>query len=131
MFHFEPIAEDCPHAARDSYTTDALDSVTCAWCQAEAAVRYPWGVGAMPCDHDEACKCYSQGYADGKDKAYFEIRMMLEDGTHSTGCGCEPCNIIREVRARAQVRPDGPRPERLLIWDTPDGEMIERMGADY
>ena len=29
------------------------------------------------CDCDEPCGCYADGYAAGKDKAYFESRRVL------------------------------------------------------
>ena len=29
------------------------------------------------CDFPEPCGCYAEGYAAGKDKAYFEIEMAL------------------------------------------------------
>ena len=35
------------------------------------------------CDCPEPCACYAEGYAAGKDKAYFEVLANLE------GCACE------------------------------------------
>ena len=35
--------------------------------------------------------------AAGKDKAYFEFEMALQDDTHAAGCGCQPCRIKRVV----------------------------------
>ena len=49
------------------------------------------------CDCPEPCGCYAEGYAAGKDKAYFEIEMALQDDTHATACGCYPCRIKRAV----------------------------------
>ena len=49
------------------------------------------------CDCPEPCGCYAEGYAAGKDKAYFEIEMALQDDTHAVGCGCQPCRIKRGV----------------------------------
>ena len=45
------------------------------------------------CDCPEPCGCYAEGYAAGKDKAYFEIEMALQDDTHAAGCCCQPCLI--------------------------------------
>ena len=49
------------------------------------------------CDCPEPCACYAEGYAAGKDKAYFEIEMALHDDTHAAGCGCQPRRIKRAV----------------------------------
>ena len=41
---------------------------------------------------------YGQGYADGKAKAYWEIRTRLQDTRHhAPRCNCDPCHIIRAV----------------------------------
>lgn len=48
------------------------------------------------CEHEEACGCWGNGYAAGKDKAHFEVRNVL-DGSHAGGCGCEPCITVRIV----------------------------------
>ena len=38
------------------------------------------------CDCPEPCGCYAEGYAQGKDKAYFEMSNF--DWTeHAKGCG--------------------------------------------
>ena len=55
--------------------------------------------GSRVCDHDEPCGCYGQGYVDGRSKALFEVRMMLVDGSRAVSCGCEPCKLLREIRA--------------------------------
>ena len=48
------------------------------------------------CDCPEPCACYAEGYAQGKDKAYFEIDNF--DWTqHAKGCGCEPCTAFGKV----------------------------------
>ena len=47
------------------------------------------------CDCPEPCGCYAEGYAAGKDKAYFEIEMALRDDTHAATCGCQPCQVKR------------------------------------
>ena len=42
---------------------------------------------------------YGQGYADGKEKAHFEIREMTVDHDWKR-CGCEPCITVRAIAAR-------------------------------
>ena len=51
------------------------------------------------CDHAEACGCYCEGYAAGKDKTHSEVRSIAAEGNHAPGCGCEPCVTIRAVLA--------------------------------
>ena len=51
------------------------------------------------CDCPEPCVCYAEGYTHGKDKAHFEVRMVL-DPNHSGSCGCEPCKTVREILRR-------------------------------
>ena len=58
--------------------------------------------GEVPlCDCPEPCACYAEGHAAGKDKAFFEVRMVLQEGNHAVGCGCDPCLVIRAVREEA------------------------------
>ena len=47
------------------------------------------------CDCPEPCGCYAEGYAAGKDKAYFEIKTAVQDDTHAAGCGCQTCQVKR------------------------------------
>ena len=55
---------------------------------------------ALPvCDCPEPCACYAEGYAHGKEKAHFEIRVVL-DSNHASGCGCESCKTVDEVVRR-------------------------------
>ena len=35
------------------------------------------------CDCPEPCGCYAEGYAAGKDKAYFEVLASLDGPPHS------------------------------------------------
>ena len=37
------------------------------------------------CDCPEPCACYAEGYAAGKDKAYFEVLANLEGPPHARG----------------------------------------------
>ena len=57
------------------------------------------------CEHDEACNCYNSGYVDGKVKAFFEVRMLLTDGSHDASCDCEPCKLLRAIRTADPDRP--------------------------
>ena len=54
---------------------------------------------ALVCDCPEPCACYCEGYAQGKDTAYFEMSNF--DWTqHAKGCGCEPCRTCGKVLVR-------------------------------
>ena len=55
------------------------------------------------CDCPEPCACYAEGYAAGKDKAFFEIEMALQDDTHAPGCGCQPCLVKRSCIDKAMT----------------------------
>ena len=55
------------------------------------------------CDCPEPCGCYAEGYAVGKDKAYFEMELALQDDTHAAGCGCQPCQIKRACLRKAMA----------------------------
>ena len=56
------------------------------------------------CDCPEPCGCYAEGYAAGKDKAFFEMEMALQDDTHATGCGCQPCLVKRACLRKAMSK---------------------------
>ena len=47
------------------------------------------------CDCPEPCACYAEGYAGGKDKAYFEMLASLDGPPHAEGCACQPCLVKR------------------------------------
>ena len=51
------------------------------------------------CHCPEPCACYAEGYARGKDKAYFEMANWLPEG-HGAGCSCEPCLTASVVARR-------------------------------
>ena len=54
---------------------------------------------ALVCDCPEPCACYCEGYAQGKDKAYFEMSNF--DWTqHAKGFGCKPCIAFGKVLVR-------------------------------
>ena len=53
-----------------------------------------------PCDcAGRTCGCYGEGYAAGKDKAYFEVRALAEGREHGPGCECAPCLTVRALIA--------------------------------
>ena len=64
------------------------------------------------CDCPEPCGCFAEGYAVGKDKAYFEIEMALQDDTHAASCGCQPCRIKRAVLEKMLLATSSPALER-------------------
>ena len=39
---------------------------------------------------------HDEGWAQGKRKAFEEIRSVMRSMRHASGCGCEPCLILRE-----------------------------------
>ena len=47
------------------------------------------------CDCPEPCACYADGYAQGKDKAFFEVLASLDGPPHHRDCGCQPCQVKR------------------------------------
>ena len=50
---------------------------------------------------------YGQGYADGKAKAHFEMRVGYWRG-HDRRCGCEVCQTYRAVKAAIEHAHDIP-----------------------
>ena len=53
-----------------------------------------------PCDcAGRTCNCYGEGYADGKDKAHFEVRALAEGLEHGPGCECAPCQTSKALIA--------------------------------
>ena len=53
----------------------------------------------------ERADAYADCYADGKSKAWFELRARLQDPEgHARSCGIDPCVIIREVRKAPTAR---------------------------
>ena len=59
------------------------------------------------CDRHSCTRCdaYGDGYARGKEKAYFEVRAVLDGLDHARGCGCEPCKLIRDVLEAVERMP--------------------------
>ena len=69
------------------------------------------------CDCPEPCACYAEGYAAGKDKAYFEIEMALQDDTHAASCVCQPCRIKRAVLETMLLATSSPALEGHDLWN--------------
>ena len=77
------------------------------------------------CEKDP-CPCYGEGYAHGKDKAYFESET--HDMTqHAWGCSCEPCKAVRRVAAKLGValKPPPEPPEFPVYLDAQGNEHAE------
>ena len=53
------------------------------------------------CECPERCTCYAEGYVASKDKTYFYVPMVLQEGRHAAGCKCEPCLVSHAVRDAA------------------------------
>ena len=56
------------------------------------------------CDCPEPCACYAEGYAAGKDKAYFEVLANLEGPPHAGDCSCQPC-LLKVMALLAMTSP--------------------------
>ena len=50
----------------------------------------------------DPCPCYGTGYAQGKDKAYWEIEVH-DIKRHAWDCGCQPCLAYRQVADKLGV----------------------------
>ena len=72
--------------AEDTYTTDP-DLTDCFECE---------GLLGRPQAAAAAAKSYAQGYADGKEKTYFEMENW-RPADHHRGCGCQPCSVARGI----------------------------------
>ena len=60
------------------------------------------------CDCPEPYGCYAEGYAAGKNKAYFEIEIALQDDTHAASCGCQPCQVKRAILEKTLLASSSP-----------------------
>ena len=72
--------------AGDSYTTDP-DQMDCMEC--EALLGRPHAAAAV-------ARAYGQGYADGREKSFFEMENW-RPGEHARGYGCQLCTVARAV----------------------------------
>ena len=45
------------------------------------------------CNCPEPCHCHAEGYAQGKDKAYFEMNNF-DSMQHAKGCSCQGCTAF-------------------------------------
>ena len=67
--------------------TGDLDLFDCPEC--EDNLGRPYAAAA-------AAESYRRGYDQGKDKAYFELRVH-QPGEHLAGCGCRPCLAVQSL----------------------------------
>ena len=75
------------------------------------------------CDCPEPCACYAEGYATGKDKAYFEVITSLEGPPHAGDCVCQPCHVKRACIRKVMTFMARSSPalfELLEAWDLDD-----------
>ena len=49
-----------------------------------------------PQDAAAVARAYGQGYADGREKSFFEMENW-RPGEHARGCGCQLCTVARAV----------------------------------
>ena len=68
--------------AEDTYNTDP-DLVDCFECE---------DLLGRPLDAAAVAKAYGQGYADGREKTFFELENWRPDD-HARGCGCRLCSV--------------------------------------
>ena len=66
------------------------------------------------CNCPEPCGCYAEGhaagYAEGKDKAYFEVMASFDGPLHAADCGCQPCEVKRACLRKVMT---------LIAWSSP------------
>ena len=75
------------------------------------------------CDCDEPCGCYAEGYAAGKNKAFFEIISSLDGPPHAQDCGCQPCQVKRACLQKVMTLMARSSPalfELLEVWALED-----------
>ena len=75
------------------------------------------------CDCHEPCACYAEGYAAGKDTAYFEVIASLEGPPHAEGCVCQPCKVKRACLQKVMILMTRSSPglfELLEVWALED-----------
>lgn len=70
----------------EAYTTDP-ESADCFECQA---------LLGRPQDAAAVAVAYGQGYADGKEKAFFELENW-RPGDHHCGCACQLCTLAKGI----------------------------------
>ena len=86
-----------------------LDAIRLSWTTEPGLVEgcFPCGKAAAQALDDaapdlSAHPAFRQGYARGKEAGFADIRRVLEN-PHQSGCGCNPCAVIREVRGDGWV----------------------------
>ena len=83
------------------------------------------------CDCDEPCGCYAEGYAAGKDKAFFEMLASLDGPPPTQDCGCQPCLVKRACLQKVMTLMARSSPalfELLEVWalEDPDDRTCRR-----
>ena len=68
------------------------------------------------CDCPEPCACYAEGYAAGKDKAYFEVLASLDGPPHAGECACQPCQVKRACLQKVMTLMARSSPALLNCW---------------
>ena len=71
-------------------------------------------------DCPEPCACYAEGYAAGKDKAYFEVIASLEGPPHAEDCACQPCQVKRACLQKVMARSSPGLFELVEVWALED-----------
>ena len=83
---------NCPmgfaFTTRDDYEHRAIREFPGAPKKELQEVSWP-AEDAPFCDCPEPCARHAEGYAAGKDKAYFEVIASLEGPPHAEGCACQ------------------------------------------
>ena len=75
------------------------------------------------CDCDEPCACYAEGYAAGRDKAYFEVLASLDGPPHAGDCACRPFRVKRACLQKVMTLMARSSPslfELLEVWALED-----------
>ena len=72
---------------------------------------------AMLMAHEDG---YGLGYSQGKEKAYAEVMDRVNDlAAHDSGCGCQPCIVVKAVFARlADIQRAAIKGRRCRPWWT-------------
>ena len=74
------------------------------------------------CEKDP-CPCYGEGYSNGKNNAYFEIKVH-DIGQHGWDCGCRPCVAYQLVAGKMGMELKPP-PELPVYLDAQGNEHAE------
>ena len=82
----------CSYPVDDTIALTAEpNDVSCTACILKMTGEYP------------SADDYASGYAQGKEKAHFELRTWT--GAHAGDCACEPCKSVRAVIGALSKQP--------------------------